>query len=367
MTVSAQQLDSPLRSLQDGRWFKLICGASYQHLPAIRNLALVYSLAGADCIDVAADPAVIRTALQGIEAAQTWLKEQQKEPSARPLLMVSLNDDEDPHFRKATFDPTLCPSDCPQPCISICPAEAIAFTSAHPGVIADRCYGCGRCVPVCPVEQIDTRSHQITPETILPLVRNGTVQAIEIHTQVGHEAAFVKLWQQIKQDIYYLDVLAISCPDGEGALEYLHWIYEQISPLPCALLWQTDGRPMSGDIGDGATRAAIKWGEKVLHSSLPGFVQLAGGTNAHTVDKLKELGLLKVGERSSKKYIAGIAYGSYARTILNPIWHTLEAQDSEAIEQFSEPLNQAIHIATGLTHALKTQSRVKNKTPWRGY
>jgi Fe-S-cluster-containing hydrogenase component 2 len=356
MTVSEKQLKSPLRSLQNGHWFKLICGASYQHLPAIRNLALVYSLAGADCIDVAADPAVIRTALQGIEAAQTWLKEQQKEPLAKPLLMVSLNDDEDPHFRKATFDPTLCPSDCPQPCISICPAEAIAFTTAQPGVIADRCYGCGRCIPVCPVEQISTRSHLITPETILPLVRNGTVQAIEIHTQAGHEAAFTRLWQQLKQDVHHLDVLAISCPDGEGALEYLHWIYEQISPLPCALIWQTDGRPMSGDIGDGATRAAIKWGEKVLRSSLPGSVQLAGGTNAHTVAKLKELGLLKVGKRSSNlptDSIAGIAYGSYARTILTSIWHVLEQQKLESLEQFPDLLNEGVQIASDLLQPLK--------------
>jgi Fe-S-cluster-containing hydrogenase component 2 len=353
MTVSAKQIDSPLRSLQNGHWFKLICGASYQHLPAIRNLALVYSLAGADCIDVAADPAVIRTALQGIEAAQTWLKEQQKEPLVGPLLMVSLNDDEDPHFRKAIFDPTLCPSDCPQPCISICPAEAIAFTTVQPGVIADRCYGCGRCIPVCPVDQIDTRSHLITPETILPLVRNSTVQAIEIHTQVGHEAAFAKLWQQLKQDIHHLEVLAISCPDGDGALEYLHWLYQHISPLSCTLIWQTDGRPMSGDIGDGATRAAIKWGEKVLRSDLPGFVQLAGGTNAHTVEKLKELGLWKVGERSQAEYIAGIAYGSYARTLLTPIWHTLEEQDSEALEQFPDLVNQGIQLASGLTQALK--------------
>ncbi|MGL6283561.1 MAG: 4Fe-4S ferredoxin, partial [Microcoleaceae cyanobacterium] len=49
----------PLHSLQHHQWFKLICGASFQELNVIRNLTLVYALAGADCIDVAADPAVI--------------------------------------------------------------------------------------------------------------------------------------------------------------------------------------------------------------------------------------------------------------------------------------------------------------------
>ncbi|NER08760.1 MAG: 4Fe-4S ferredoxin, partial [Okeania sp. SIO3C4] len=55
---------SPLISLKKGHWFKLICGASFQHLPTVRNLTLAYTLAGADCIDVAADPAAIASAGQ---------------------------------------------------------------------------------------------------------------------------------------------------------------------------------------------------------------------------------------------------------------------------------------------------------------
>ena len=66
---------SPVNSLTEGNWFKLICGASYQHLPSIRNLALVYTLAGADCIDVAADKAVIYSALEGIKVAQNFKEE----------------------------------------------------------------------------------------------------------------------------------------------------------------------------------------------------------------------------------------------------------------------------------------------------
>ena len=46
---------NPLHSLSKGSWFKLICGASYQHLTTVRSLAVAYSLAGADCIDVAAE------------------------------------------------------------------------------------------------------------------------------------------------------------------------------------------------------------------------------------------------------------------------------------------------------------------------
>src|SRR4028119_1500776 len=100
-----------------------------------------------------------------------------------------------------------------------------------------------------------------------------------------------------------------------------------MQPLPCNLVWQTDGRPMSGDIGAGTTRAAVKLGEKVLAAKLPGFIQLAGGTNDRTVNKLKESGLLNTNLRSAtnaKPFVAGVAYGSYARVLLSPILEKLE-------------------------------------------
>lgn len=81
---------------------------------------------------------------------------------------------------------------------------------------------------------------------------------------------------------------------------------------------------MSGDIGDGATRAAIKLGQKVLAAQLPGYVQLAGGTNRYTVEKLRTLNLLKSTPATETPYIAGVAYGSYARSLLLPLLEGLE-------------------------------------------
>ena len=60
----------PLNSLKGGHWFKLICGASFQHLPAVRNLTLAYTLAGADCIDVAADPAAVAAAKEALQVSE---------------------------------------------------------------------------------------------------------------------------------------------------------------------------------------------------------------------------------------------------------------------------------------------------------
>ncbi len=96
-------LFAPLQSLKQGDWFKLICGASFQHLPAVRSLTLAYTLAGADCIDVAADPAVIAAAQAGLKVAKSLARDAQKRgfgyKGNSPFLMVSLNDGEDPHFR----------------------------------------------------------------------------------------------------------------------------------------------------------------------------------------------------------------------------------------------------------------------------
>jgi Fe-S-cluster-containing hydrogenase component 2 len=340
----------PLNSLKQGHWFKLICGASYQHLPSVRNLTLAYALAGADCIDVAADPAVIASAKAALQVAEEiaaseiapdWQRpnpedifNQRKATDfgSRPMLMVSLNDGEDPHFRKAEFDPAVCPPNCPRPCEKICPAEAIAFpqsttfnnsssnsnsqspdSSIFAGVIDAKCYGCGRCVPVCPLGLIQTRSYVSTPQAVAELVLPCGVDAVEIHTQVGRLEDFKRLWTAIapwvhgEGDRTPLKLIAISCPDGENLIDYLWSLYQVISPLPCPLIWQTDGRPMSGDIGAGTTHASIKLGQKVLGAGLPGYVQLAGGTNHHTVSKLRSANLLKTSDiTAAPPWIRGV-------------------------------------------------------------
>jgi Fe-S-cluster-containing hydrogenase component 2 len=337
---------------------------------------LAYTLAGADCIDVAADPAVIAAAQAALKVAGELASEAQSRGfgfKGLPWLMVSLNDGEDPHFRKAEFNPTQCPADCPRPCEQICPADAIAFPHSgnHSGVIDARCYGCGRCIPVCPYDLIYTRSYVSTPDAIVRLVLPTGIDAVEIHTQVGRKADFERLWGAIAPHLHRLKLIAVSCPDGDGLIEYLRSLYEMMEPLPIPLVWQTDGRPMSGDIGAGTTHAAIKLGQKVLSAGLPGYVQLAGGTNSHTVIKLKAVGLLHPSLGNGKEdtgtrrrgdagifksappdfpmlnvqdpmpdaHIAGVAYGSYARVLLSPVLDLLEKTDMNQ-DSPSPPDNQ---------------------------
>jgi Fe-S-cluster-containing hydrogenase component 2 len=360
----------PLHSLIEGSWFKLICGASYQHSTAVRSLALAYALAGADCIDVAADLAVITAAQEGIKVAAKLSKDKARNKS--PWLMVSINDGEDPHFRKAQFDVTQCPSDCPQPCIKICPANAIEISSQinSSGVIDRLCYGCGRCLPICPSELIFTRSHISTPRMVLPWIEEKGIDAIEIHTQVGHYDDFKRVWQDIAPKVSQLKLLAISCTEDQGVIDYLRSLYDLISPLPCPLIWQTDGRSMSGDIGKGTTHMAISFAQKVLQAKLPGYVQLAGGTNDYTVTKLNTAQMLR--QPQSNNSVSGVAYGSYARSILSPILEKLEITDQQnfktqpnlnqnqlmnqfiQLEQNSELLKQAVEIASHLVNQIKS-------------
>jgi Fe-S-cluster-containing hydrogenase component 2 len=365
-------LYSPVaNSLTRGTWFKLICGASFGHLPAIRNLAIAYTLAGADCIDVAADLAVITAARAGISVAQNLAQTATARgyPAIdRPWLMVSLNDGVDPHFRKAQFDPAGCPVDCPRPCERICPADAIEFSADRLGVIESRCYGCGRCVPICPLGLIATTDRAATPESIFPALIAGEIDAIEIHTQSGHLAEFERLWEILAPVADRLKLLAISCPDSHDLIAYLRSLHATIAatyhpqPLPFALVWQTDGRPMSGDIGAGTTHAAIKLGEKVLAAQLPGYVQLAGGTNNYTVPKLRERGLLPTADRHHR-HIHGVAYGSYARVLLSSLLDRLDTADvnPNKLESHPELLWSAVAIAHELVGQLKSPQPIATR------
>jgi len=356
---SVKVFPTPLQSLEAGTWFKAICGASFQNLPAIRSLAIAYALAGADCIDVAADEATLAAAREGLRVAERLRPvaiERGFPATPPPLLMASFNDAEDPHFRKAHFNPLYCPQDCPRPCERICPADAIDFelgaTGKPLGVIDARCYGCGRCVPICPIGAIETRSFVAQPKRVIAAIISG-IDAIEIHTRPGSLPEFQRLWSAIRPWVNRLALVSISCPDSRelDAIDYLRTLAAEVTPnLSPALIWQADGRSMSGDIGKGATMAAIHFGRKVLAAGLPGFVQLAGGTNDRTVAKLSAAGL-----KRGRGGISGVAYGSFARQQIAPILSQLDDPHRvDRLEQHPQLLWQAVRLARELTAPLSS-------------
>ncbi|KAK8622502.1 hypothetical protein V6N13_117413 [Hibiscus sabdariffa] len=366
---------SPHLSLQQGNWVKLICGASFEDVVDIRNLSLVYTLAGVDCIDCAADPSVVSAVNEGIEAAREIVS------IRRPWVMISVNDDEDLHFRKAEFDPENCPSDCPRPCENVCPANAISFerekstmealsstkqtAKLKGGVITERCYGCGRCFPICPYDKIREVTYVRDAVATAELLKTNDVDAIEIHTSGRQTQLFKELWDDLADSVKYLKLVAVSLPDsGDATISAMNQMYSIMEPhLSCFHLWQLDGRPMSGDIGRGATRESIAFAVHVTASRErpPGFLQLAGGTNVHTVNGLKKRGLFQTHITSGAEHnhlhslIGGIAFGGYARKIVGRVLSSMRSQHGDTgIEHHAEHLLNALKEALHLVGSVKS-------------
>jgi Fe-S-cluster-containing hydrogenase component 2 len=301
---------------------KWIAGASNQDLAAIEDLAGVYSLAGVHCLDLAADPAVVAAARRGM----AWAEQR---GARKPWLMVSLSDGADPHFRKAWFDPAHCPASCPRPCERVCPAQAIPPGA---GVVAERCYGCGRCLPACPLGLIVEKQQLLSAQEVPRLLGEMQPDAVELHTRIGRGDAFARRLNQLSHSRVTLKRVAVSCgvepAAGESAqaapasTERLAAEFWQRFALLRAAglrpLWQLDGRPMSGDLGSGTAHAAVNLARAVAAAAPPGPLQLAGGTNAHTLAVLQR-------HPATAAQVCGVAFGGMARQRLLPL--LLEAQE----------------------------------------
>ncbi|XP_044485025.1 uncharacterized protein LOC123210622 isoform X2 [Mangifera indica] len=356
----------PHESLQKGNWVKLICGASFEDVVDIRNLSLVYTLAG--------DASVVTAVNQGIEAAREIV------PIRRPWTMISVNDDEDLHFRKAEFNPEYCPVDCKRPCEIVCPADAILLEgkrlkadvyhgTSNPGgfkggVITERCYGCGRCFPVCPYDKIRVVTYVRDAAATAKLLKRNDVDAVEIHTSGRQTTLFKELWNGLGDSVKHLRLVAVSLPNvGDTTLSSMNTMYSIMEPhLYCSNLWQLDGRPMSGDIGRGATRESVAFAVRLAaaRDRPPGFLQLAGGTNAHTIDDLKKEGLFQtksqatISAGTSPCLIGGVAYGGYARKIVGRVLNSLQTKHGiSLIEDHPEYLLEALKEAIALVGTVK--------------
>lgn len=238
--------------------------------------------------------------------------------------MVSLSDGTDPHFRKAWFAPQRCPPLCPRPCERVCPALAIGVAATgEPGVLADRCYGCGRCLPACPHGLIEERDQVLESGDVAPLLSQLRPDAVELHTQPGRVVAFAERVAQVMASGVPLQRLAVSAGlegTAQSPVALADELWQRFGLLRAEglqPLWQLDGRPMSGDVGAGTAHAAVKLAAAMLPGAPPGPVQLAGGTNAHTLPQLQAFAPLRT-------HIAGVAFGGVARRLLQPL--LLEAQ-----------------------------------------
>ncbi|CAI0626582.1 unnamed protein product [Linum tenue] len=237
---------------------------------------MVYTLAGVDCIDCAADAAVVSAVNEGIDAAMEVVE------LRRPWVMISVNDDDDLHFRKAGSQWAL-----------KAPFDKFALRS------------------------VETLNNSIIDGFLISLCLPLTV------------------------------LTSLSCISCNGT--------------------KLDGRPMSGDIGRGATRESIAFAVRlaVAKDRPLGFLQLAGGTNAHTADGLRKEGLFQttlensndvrsVLASPSSAFIGGVAYGGYARKIVGRVLSSMPSQQGpSSIEDHPELLVEALGLALGLVGTVK--------------
>ena len=316
---------------QFNKWVKLICGASNEDISAIEDLCAIYSAAGVDYIDVAAEESIVHAARKGIK----WSKESY---GTSPGLMISICDGKDVHFRKAKFDPSKCPSNCPRPCEKICPTFAIDTS----GIKASKCYGCGRCLMSCPMGLIYDYEFNVSKDELPLTINTIKPDAVEIHTEINRLDSFVEVVKILKNSKRKLKKISISCglnqsrKDPKDLVKALWERYEILNELNVPLIWQLDGRPMSGDLAATTSKETIKLFERIGPDLPPGLIQLAGGTNGKTHEFL-----------NTNNLPDGIAFGSYARKLMQP-YIQFAQKNNKKLYEYPECMDLAIKEARKL-------------------
>ena len=324
--------------IEQNKWVKLICGASNEDIISIEDLCAIYSAAGVDYIDVAAEQSIVQAARNGIK----WAKEIF---GTSPGLMISISDGMDIHFRKAKFDPLKCPTNCPRPCERICPTSAID----HFGVKESKCYGCGRCLNRCPLNLISDYEYNLSNKNLSQTLQQIKPDAVEIHTDITRIDAFIKVASTLKNSGVKLKKISVSCglnqskKDPKDLSKALWDRYEILVKHNVPLIWQLDGRPMSGDLTPSTGKDTVKLWENIGSQLPPGLIQLAGGTNERTHEFLKV-----------NNFPDGIAFGSSARKIMQPLIEYAN-KNNKKLYEYPEKMSLAIKKAKKLIRPWKIE------------
>jgi ferredoxin len=309
MDMSTNVIDTELERygelkalFKQNKCFKLVCGAGNEDIDEVRKLATVYTLAGANMLDLSANVEVVKAAKEGIEKAYSLAPVLGRELRMKPYLNVSIGMKGDPHVRKAVINKSICVQ-CGE-CIDACRQEAITKDFA---VMQYRCIGCGDCEKVCEANAVSYIHRKADFNKILPeCVREG-VDTMELHAVTEDEEGVFNDWKLLNSIIkenYLSMCLDRQLLSNMRLIERVKKAYEITGDR---LIIQADGVPMGGEGDDyGTTLQAIACAEIVRKSGVPAMVLLSGGTNSKT-------GLLA---RQCGVSANGVAIGSWARKIV---------------------------------------------------
>lgn len=299
------------------RYFKLICGANFTDYAQLRYLAAVYSLAGADMIDVAATPEAVLAALAGIADARAQAL--RFAGAAEPVVMVSVTATDDPHCRLAVKTPERCSWICPH-CRDACPHGAI---DAAFNILSDACVGCDLCVPACPYDALRMEHVPFNPS--LGQLWDAGARALELHTGSG-DPSELSAWQATCQEwVEKGGLFSVSLNAVQLSVEAASRLSSQVAGwFPGdRIIVQADGKPISGTSGRESTLPAVAFSKALMEAGVPAEIQPAGGANDHTGRVASAEGVP----------IAGVGIGSFARCIIEAkteTQRTLQARDPGA-------------------------------------
>lgn len=254
-------------------YFKLICGASLRHTDEIQRLSALYAPAGADLIDITADPKAVRAAKKGIG-------------QGKALIMVSVAIGDDPHV--LVIARAHC-TECSR-CISFCPGLSDT----------DRCVGCGKCLSLC--HCLSLKRRETSPR--LDECWEAGARGLELHTGSGNREEITRWKTSCTEWVRRGGLFSCSINTRQlGEAEACKLAHEIRGWFDAPIIIQADGNPLSGCPGEASTLPALTFAQKLLESGLDAWIQPAGGANEETGRLAKAHGIA----------ISGVGMGSVAR------------------------------------------------------
>lgn len=270
---------------------KIIFGAKNTDTEKLKEVIKIYSLAGADILDVCADGEVIKITRDVITKLNLGKK---------PLICASITLNNDKHSQKAEIISEKC-CECSR-CMNICPQKAINFQNGKVTVKTATCVGCGKCFEVCPNSAI--KLYNLNQSFEEQYEQAKTADYIEIHTN-GKDENLFEVFELLKENFKGKIGICISQnPNTKEKIEIITKVRDIISPEN--LIVQADGNSISGTDNDiKTTQKAIE--ECKNYQKISGITLIAsGGTNCKTAELAKAEGIR----------LDGVAWGSFARKLI---------------------------------------------------